>query len=46
MAAANAIGAYAGAHVAMKGGDKFVRVVVLVVVTALLGKVAWDIAHP
>jgi uncharacterized membrane protein YfcA len=45
MAAANALGAFAGAHVAMKRGDNFVRWVVVAVVSALLAKVIWDLAH-
>jgi uncharacterized membrane protein YfcA len=40
MAAASMIGAYAGAHVAMKGGDRLVRYVVLAVVAALVVKQA------
>jgi uncharacterized membrane protein YfcA len=43
MAAANAIGAFTGAHVAVRGGDKVVRVVVLCVVTALCIKLAVDL---
>jgi uncharacterized membrane protein YfcA len=45
MAVANAIGAAIGARTAMKRGNDFVRVVVLVVVAALVGKVLWDLAH-
>jgi uncharacterized membrane protein YfcA len=43
MAAANAAGAWAGAHVAMKQGDRFIRTVVLVVVAALVLKLASDL---
>ncbi len=45
MAASNAVGAFLGARVAIRRGDGFVRVVVLVVVSALLAKVTWDIVH-
>lgn len=45
MAAANAAGAAIGARTAMKRGDRFVRVVVLVVVATLVGKVAWDLTR-
>lgn len=43
MAAANAAGAFVGARLAVKRGDRFVRMVVLVVVTALVSKMAWDL---
>ncbi len=43
MAAANAAGAFVGARLAVKRGDKFVRGVVLVVVTALVIKIALDL---
>jgi uncharacterized membrane protein YfcA len=43
MAAANAAGAFVGARLAVKRGDRFVRVVVLVVVGALVLKIAWDL---
>jgi uncharacterized membrane protein YfcA len=43
MAAANAAGAFVGARLAVKRGDRFVRVVVLVVVAALVVKIAWDL---
>lgn len=43
MAAANAAGAFVGARLAVKRGDKFVRVVVLLVVAALVVKIAWDL---
>ena len=45
MAAANAAGAFIGARLAVKRGDRFVRVVVLVVVAALVTKIAWDLAR-
>lgn len=45
MAAANALGAWAGAHVAVARGDRFVRAVVLAVVVALLAKLGWDLAR-
>ncbi len=40
MAAANALGAFLGARLAVRRGDRFVRVVVLVVVAALVVKIA------
>ena len=45
MAAANAAGAFVGARLAVKRGDRFVRVVVLAVVAALVAKMAWDLAR-
>jgi uncharacterized membrane protein YfcA len=45
MAACNAVGATLGARVAMKRGDGFVRVVVLVVVLALVAKLGFDLVH-
>jgi uncharacterized membrane protein YfcA len=45
MAAANAAGAFVGAHIAVKRGDKLVRVVVLVVVAALVVKIALDLVR-
>jgi uncharacterized membrane protein YfcA len=45
MAAANAAGAFVGARLAVKRGDRFVRVVVLVVVAALVTKIAWDLVR-
>ncbi len=45
MAVANAIGAAVGARLAVKRGDKFVRVVVLSVVTLLVLKLASDLVH-
>jgi uncharacterized membrane protein YfcA len=45
MAAANAAGAFIGARLAVKGGDRFVRVVVLVVVAVLVVKIAWDLVR-
>ena len=42
MAAANAAGAFVGARLAVKKGDRFVRTVVLLVVAALILKIAWD----
>lgn len=46
MAAANAAGAFVGARLAVKGGDRFVRVVVLGVVTVLVLKMAYDLVRP
>lgn len=43
MAAANALGAFVGARLAVKRGDKLVRVVVLGVVTVLVLKMAHDL---
>ena len=45
MAAANAAGAFVGARLAVKRGDRFVRVVVLVVVSALVVKIALDLVR-
>ncbi len=43
MALSNAVGAALGARTAMKHGDAFVRIVVLVVVVALVGKLGFDL---
>jgi len=43
MALANATGAFVGARLAVRKGDRFVRVVVLVVVAALVLKILWDL---
>ena len=43
MAAANALGAFVGARLAVKRGDKLVRAVVLGVVTVLVLKMAYDL---
>jgi uncharacterized membrane protein YfcA len=43
MAAANAAGAFVGARLAVKRGDRLVRVVVLVVVAALVVKITLDL---
>jgi uncharacterized membrane protein YfcA len=47
MAAANATGAWTGSHLAIRHGDRFVRVIVLVVVAALVLKLSRDlyVAH-
>jgi uncharacterized membrane protein YfcA len=45
MAAANAAGAFVGARLAVKKGDRFVRAVVLVVVAALVVKIALDLVR-
>ena len=45
MAAANAIGAATGAHLAVRNGDRLVRGVVLVVVLAVVVKLAVDLAR-
>ncbi len=43
MAAGQLIGGTLGAHLAIKGGDRVIRRVVLVVVVALVGKLAFDL---
>ncbi|OMQ16757.1 hypothetical protein A7K94_0200440 [Modestobacter sp. VKM Ac-2676] len=43
MGAANMLGAYLGARTATARGSRFIRVVFLVVVTALIGRVGWDV---
>jgi uncharacterized protein len=45
MAAANALGSFVGARFALKGGDKFVRIIVLGVVTLLVLKMAYDLVR-
>lgn len=45
MAGANALGAFVGARLAVKRGDKFVRVVVLGVVSVLVLKMAYDLVR-
>jgi uncharacterized membrane protein YfcA len=45
MAAANALGAFVGARLAVRKGDTLVRKVVLVVVSALVVKIAWDLVR-
>lgn len=45
MAVGNALGAALGVRVALKRGDDFIRVVLLVVVVALALKLGWDIAR-
>jgi uncharacterized membrane protein YfcA len=45
MAAANALGAAAGAHLAIKNGDRLVRIVVLVVVAAVVVKLAVELGR-
>jgi len=45
MAAANATGAFVGARLAVKRGDRFVRVVVLIVVAALVLKIGLDLVR-
>lgn len=45
MAAANALGAFVGARLAVKRGDRFVRAVVLGVVTILVLKMAHDLVR-
>jgi uncharacterized membrane protein YfcA len=43
LGAANTFGAYLGARTATARGSRFIRVVFLVVVTALIGRVGWDV---
>lgn len=45
MAAANALGAFTGARLAVKRGDRFVRAIVLLVVTVLVLKMAYDLVR-
>lgn len=45
MALANLCGGWLGAHLAIRGGDRIVRRIVLVVVTALVVKLAFDLAR-
>lgn len=42
MAGAQLLGGFAGSHVAVRGGDRLVRWVVLTVVAALVAKLGWD----
>ncbi|WP_138733346.1 sulfite exporter TauE/SafE family protein [Modestobacter excelsi] len=43
LGAANMLGGYLGARAATARGSRFIRVVFLVVVTALIGRVGWDV---
>lgn len=43
MGAANMLGGYLGSRTATARGSRFIRVVFLVVVTALIGRVGWDV---
>lgn len=43
MGAANMLGGYVGSRTATARGSSFIRVVFLVVVTALIGRVGWDV---
>ncbi len=45
MAVGQACGAFAGAHLAVRGGDRVVRVVVLLVVLALVAKLGFDLVR-
>ena len=42
MAAFNVVGGFLGAHLAVRRGSRFIRIVFLVVVAALIGKVLFD----
>ena len=46
MAAAQMVGGALGARLTIRGGDRFVRAVVLTVVAALVARLAWDLQHP
>jgi uncharacterized membrane protein YfcA len=43
MAACNMVGGYAGTHLALAKGNKFIRVFFLVVVAGTILRFAWDI---
>ncbi|MGY5883505.1 TSUP family transporter [Modestobacter lacusdianchii] len=43
LGAANTVGAYLGARTATSRGSRFIRVVFLVVVTVLIGRLGWDV---
>ena len=43
LGAANMLGAYLGSRTATARGSRFIRVVLLVVVTALIGRLGWDV---
>jgi len=43
LGAANMVGGYLGSRAATARGSRFIRVVFLVVVTALIGRVGWDV---
>ena len=43
LGAANMLGGYLGARTATARGSRFIRVVFLVVVTALIGRLGWDV---
>ena len=45
MAAAQMLGSWAGTHAAVRGGDRLVRGVLLLVVVALVGKLGWDLVR-
>ncbi len=45
MAGAQLVGGVVGARLAVKGGDRLIRAVVLAVVAALVAKIAWDMLH-
>lgn len=46
MAAGQFAGAWIGAHFAVRGGERLIRLVVLAVVTALVLKIGWDLRGP
>jgi uncharacterized protein len=41
----NMLGSYLGSHIAIKKGQKFIRVFFLVVVTLLIARLSWDLWH-
>lgn len=45
MAAAQFVGSTLGARFAVKGGERVIRTTVLCVVTALVGKLGWELVH-
>jgi uncharacterized membrane protein YfcA len=44
MAVSQFVGAWTGSHAAIRGGDRLVRWVVLLVVVALVAKLSWDLS--
>ena len=45
MGAANLVGGFLGAHMAIRGGNAFVRKVFLIVVGALILRLAYDVVR-
>ncbi len=46
MAACNVLGSFAGTRLAILRGSRFVRILFLIVVSAIICKLAYDMAHP